>query len=161
MAKKDKEVVLTERNPYTNLTILQKRYVEARLQGLTISAAARAAGVKPTATYQMESHPKVTAAIRYLLRESTKNVDELTKSDVMTGMMDAVAAAATAAELVMAWREVGKLLGAYEPERKILEIRDYSKEELKELSDEALLRMAGKETKQLEDVIEDAEYSEV
>ena len=58
-------------------------------------------------------------------------------------MMDAVSAASTAAELVMAWREVGKLLGAYEPERKILEIRDYSREELKMLPDDELLRLAG------------------
>jgi hypothetical protein len=58
-------------------------------------------------------------------------------------MLDAVNAAATASELVMAWREIGKLLGAYEPERKILEIRDYSPDELKTLSDKDLLELTG------------------
>lgn len=152
-----KEITLTERNPYTELTIGQKNYVEARLQGLSTAAALRASGVTAQASV-MERNPKVRAAIRYLIKESTKSVTELTKSDVLTGMMDAVNAAATASELVMAWREIGKLLGAYEPERKILEIRDYSVDELKTLSDRDLARLAGNT---MQEVIEDAEYSDV
>lgn len=155
-----KEVVLTERNPYTELTLSQKQYVEARLQGLTKAAAGRACGVARDNVYQLEKNPKVMAAIRYLIRESTASVEELTKSDVLTGMMDAVAAAATAAELVMAWREIGKLLGAYEPERKILEVHDYSRDELKMLKDEDLLRLAGGRMADTID-IEEAEYQEV
>ena len=140
------ELTLTENNPYTALTLKQKNYVEARMQGLNMSASARAAGCEGNVSFlaqQMERSPKVRAAIRWLIRESTQSVEELTKSDVMTGMLDAVEAASTSAELVMAWRELGKLIGAYEPERKILEIHDYSKDELKELSDKDLLRMAG------------------
>lgn len=157
----DKAVVLTERNPYTELTLTQKQYVEARLQGLTKAAAGRAAGVDDRSVcYQLEKNPKVMAAIRYLIRESTVSVEQLTKSDVLTGMMDAVSAAATAAELVMAWREIGKLLGAYEPERKILEIHDYSADELKMLKDEDLLRLAGGRMADTID-IEEAEYQEV
>ena len=151
-----KKLQLTERNPYTELTIIQRQYVEARMQGLTSAAACRAAGGS-NAT-ELERSPKVRAAIRYLIRESTKSAEDLTKSDVLTGMMDAVNAAATASELVMAWREIGKLLGAYEPERKILEIRDYSADELKTLSDKDLAKLAG--TK-MQEVIEDAEYTEL
>jgi hypothetical protein len=154
----EQTLVLTERNPYTSLTILQRQYVEARLQGLTKSAASRAAGIPPQQGSLYEKNPRVREAIRYLIKESTKSVDELTKSDVLTGMMDAVNASATASELVMAWREVGKLLGHYEPERKILEIHDYSKDELKTLSDEDLLRLSGGK---IRDAIEDAEYEEL
>lgn len=154
------ELTLTEINPYTELTVLQKRFVEARLQGLSISASSRAAGCSGDA-YQagtaIEKNPKVRAAIRYLIKESTINVTELTKSDVMTGMLDAVEAAATAGELVMAWREIGKLLGAYEPERKILEIHDYSQDELKQLTDKDLLHLAGGK---LKDVV-DGEFQEL
>ena len=157
MPKVPKAVQLTERNPYTELTIGQRNYVEARLQGLSTAAALRASGVIAQAS-AMERNPKVRAAIRYLIKESTKSVTELTKSDVLTGMMDAVNAAATASELVMAWREIGKLLGAYEPERKILEIRDYSADELKTLSDRDLAKLAGNT---MQEVIEDAEYSDV
>ena len=154
------ELTLTEITPYTQLTLLQKRYVEARLQGLNMTAAARAAGVEGSAqatAQSIEKSPKVRAAIRYLIKESTLNVNELTKSDVMTGMMDAVEAAATAGELVMAWREIGKLLGAYEPERKILEIHDYSQDELKTLTDKDLLNLAGGKLKE----VVDAEFQEI
>lgn len=152
-----KQLLLTERNPYTSLNINQKRYVEARLQGLHPAAARRAIGINTSAANGMERNPKVLAALRYLIKESTKNVEELTKNDVLSGMMDAVNAAATAAELVMAWREVGKLLGAYEPERKILEIRDYTDNELKELPDKDLVRLAGGK---MQDAVE-AEFTEV
>ena len=151
-----KDLKLTEINPYTELTLKQKRYVEARLQGLNKAASKRAAGCGENG--DMEQNPKVRAAIRYLVNESMINVEKLTKSDVLTGMMDAVSAAATASELVMAWREVGKLLGAYEPERKILEIRDYSAEELKTLSDTDLAKLAGG---RMQNVIEDADFHEV
>jgi hypothetical protein len=154
----DKTIALTERNPYTELTLQQKNYVEARMQGLIPAAAGRAIGAPATVVHtQLERNPKVRAAIRWLIRESTKSVKELTKDDVMTGMLDAVEAASTAAELVMAWRELGKLIGAYEPEKKILEIHDYSKDELKELSDKDLLQLAGG---RMQDVI-DGEYEEV
>jgi hypothetical protein len=154
-----KAIALTEDTPYTQLTLQQKNFVEARMQGLAPPAAARAAGAK----YQegasvLEKNPKVRAAIRYLIRESTLNVRELTKSDVMTGMLDAVEAAATSAELVMAWRELGKLIGAYEPEKKILEIHDYTGDELKELSDKDLLRLAGG---RMQDTIIEGEYEDL
>ena len=151
-----KSLVLTEKNPYTDLTVMQRRYVEARLQGLTITAAGAAAGAK-SSKHGMDNNPKIRAAIRYLIKESTASVEELTKSDVLTGMMDAVDAAATASELVMAWREIGKLLGSYEPERKILEIRDYTDNELKELPDKELLKLAGGK---LQDAI-DGEFHEL
>lgn len=157
MSSKHNEVILTETNPYTALTLKQKNYVEARLQGLGKAAAGRAAGVSDTQAQHYERNPKIRAAIRYLINESTKDVDELTKSDVLTGMMDAVNAAATASELVMAWREIGKLLGAYEPERKVIEVRDYSREELKTLSDDELMKLAGN---RMADAIE-GEYKEL
>ena len=149
-----KEVQLTEENPYTACTILQRRYVEARMQGLAPAAARRAAGAKDT---NLETSPKVRAAIKYLVNESTKRAEDLTKSDVMTGMLEAVEAAATSTELVNAWRELGKLIGAYEPERKVLEIHDYTKEELKTMSDEELVRLSGSK---YEDAI-DGEFYEV
>lgn len=139
-----KKLSLTEDNPYTRLTLKQKNYVEARLQGLTIAAASRAAGLADRAKgYVMEKNPKVRAAIKYLINESVKDVDQLSKSDVMQGMLDAVQAASTSTELVNAWRELGKLIGAYEPEKKVLEIRDYTKDELKALSDEELAQLSG------------------
>ncbi len=149
-----KQVVLTEDTPYSRLTINQRRYVDARLQGLGPVAAARAAGVSEGS---LERHPKVRAAIKWVVKESGTKASDLTKSDVMQGMLDAVDSAETSQELVAAWRELGKLIGAYEPERKILEVRDYSKDELKVLSDAELAQLAGKE---MSDVI-DGEFQEL
>jgi len=156
--KGTKAVALTERNPYTELTVLQRRYVEARMQGLPVGAAGKAAGEQSMkAASMMERSPKVRKAIKFLVRDSMRNVEELTKSDVMTGMLDAVEAAATASELVLAWRELGKLIGAYEPEKKILEIHDYTRDELKAMTDNDLLRLTGGK---LADTI-DAEFEEI
>jgi hypothetical protein len=151
------EVVLTEDNPYTRLTVLQRRYCEARLQGLTRPAACRAAGIDASDAHKYENHPKVRAALKWCVKESGQRAQELSKSDVMTGMLDAVEAAATASELVLAWRELGKLIGAYEPEKKILEVHDYSREELKTLTDKELAQLAGDRYK---DAI-DAEFEEI
>ena len=57
----------------------------------------------------------------------------------------------------MAWREIGKLLGVYEPERKVLEVKDYTKDELRGLSDGDLLKLAGGKMAQTID----AEFEEV
>lgn len=136
-----KELKLTEENPMTVLNIRQTQYLEARLQGLTPQAAAKAAGVNKASDY--ERNPKIRAAMKWAVRESFDCVEEIGKNEVLQGMKDAVEAAATSTELIQAWREIGKLIGAYEPERKILEVHDYSKEELKTLSEADLLRLAG------------------
>ena len=120
-------------------------------------AACRAAGIEERDNPKYESHPKVRAALRWIVKESGMKAEELTKSDVMTGMLDAVDAAATASELVMAWRELGKLIGAYEPEKRILEVHDYTRDELKTLTDEELLQLAGSK---YADAI-DGEFTEV
>jgi len=159
-AKQDKstqELVFTDDNPYTQCSLLQRRYVEGRLQGLAPMAASRAAGAKATCPTQLEKNPKVQAAIRFCVQQSAGDVTLMTKSDVMVGMLDAVSAAATASELVMAWRELGKLIGAYEPEKKILEIHDYTRDELKTMSDDDLIRLSGGKFKEAVD----AEFHEV
>ena len=147
--------VLTEENPYTRLGVKGRRYVDARLQGLGPVAAKKAAGIRDNGSY--EQRPTIRAAIKYVVQQGCKRASDLSKSDVMQGMLDAVDAAETSQELVSAWREIGKLIGAYEPERRVLEIRDYTKEELKSLSDEQLAELAGREMK---DVI-DGEFYEL
>jgi hypothetical protein len=152
-----KELELTDKNPYTDLNINQRRYVEARLQGLPQGAACRAIGVSQDTGATYDRSPKVRKAIKYLICDTAKNVKDLTKSDVMEGMMDAVHSASTSTELVNAWRELGKLIGAYEPERKVIELHDFTREELKTLSEDELLRMSGSRYK---DAI-DGEYREL
>lgn len=65
-----------------------------------------------TAVRMLEYHPVVRQAVTRLQQEVG-----LTREDILAGMMDAVYAASTSAELVMAWREIGRLIGAYAPNR--------------------------------------------
>lgn len=139
------------------LTQKQLHYVEARLQGLAPTAAARAAGLSDGDSGQYERAPRVREAMRWAVQQGMKQAEDIDKNDVISGMMDAVTAAGTAAELVMAWREIGKLIGAYQPEKKVLEIHTYNEKDIKSLPSDELMRLAGKE---LQDVIE-GEFAEV
>ena len=150
---------------YRKLTQMQRSYVDNRLQGLNPQAAAKAAGYASEATqgYQLERNPTIksvlTMASQQVLRRMT-----LTRADVLAGLQDAVNTAATATELVAAWREIGKILGVYEPERveHIHKLEDMTREKLTSMSDAELLKHAGEADFRLtdDDVIE-AEYEEL
>lgn len=60
----------------------------------------------------LEYTPTVQAAVAQLRHHLN-----LTRDDIIAGMMDAVYSAANSQELVAAWREIGKLIGAYAPSR--------------------------------------------
>jgi hypothetical protein len=67
------------------------------------------------------------------------------RQDVLQGFMDAVNSAQSATELVMAWREIGKVIGAYEPEVKIVQHQQLTAERVRNLKDEELLKLADME----------------
>ena len=56
----------------------------------------------------MENHPRIRLVMHSLTTDALKGLT-LQRQDVLQGFMDAVDASATATELVMAWREVGKV----------------------------------------------------
>lgn len=68
---------------------------------------------------------------------------ELTKKDVIQGMQDAVRASATATELVAAWREIGRLIGAYEEVKEVVHKHEVTLRRIEEMSTEELARMSG------------------
>lgn len=62
----------------------------------------------------------------------------------------------------MAWREIGKVIGAYEPEVVVHKYEGITPEQLQNMSDEKLLEMAAMEDYRLPGTdIEDAEYEEL
>lgn len=146
-----------------DLTKQQRLFVEARLSGLNIHQAGIAAGVKvpDVNSYRLERHPGVRAALDAASRMSTEKMD-LRRDDVLRGLQDAVTAAATSAELTAAWREIGKVIGAYEPERHehILKLEDLTIERLQTLPTAELAKMAeGRDfTVPRENDVLDAEY---
>jgi hypothetical protein len=64
----------------------------------------------------------------------------LTRDDVLAGFLDAVGMAATATELVGAWREIGRVIGAYEPSK--VNITVTHQQQLKEMGDQELAQLA-------------------
>ena len=166
MSKDAKQVATTAEENLAKLTPKQQLYLENRIQGLSVKAAASAAGYMADSSRvykDLENHPR----IKYLLHEATKQAFQkitVTRSDVIAGFMDAVNAAQSSTELVMAWRELGKIIGAYEPEVKIVKHVDITAEKIRNMKDEDLLTMAEMESYLLPDVEEDiidGEYVEI
>jgi hypothetical protein len=146
-------------DPVAQLTEIQRLYVEARCSGLGLSASARAAGVTKHVSGradEFEKNPRVRNAIDWVI---TQGAPELTKEVVLDGLMDAVRSAATSAELTMAYREMGKIIGAYAPDRLEITHKDLTTEKLKNMTDGDLIKYMGRERMkdEVEDVY-DAEY---
>lgn len=78
--------------------------------------------------------PTVIAAIEH---------QQVTRQDVLRGLKDAVDCATTSAELVAAWREIGKLIGAYNPPPVRVSHEVLLPVELRHLTDAELFRAAG------------------
>ena len=164
MSKSAKKVATTAEENLAKLTPKQQLYLENRIQGMSQKASATAAGYSGgSSSMDLENHPR----IKFLMHEATKQAFKkisVTRHDVVAGFMDAVNMADSSTELVMAWRELGKIIGAYEPEVKVIAHVDVTAEKVRNMKDEDLLKMAEIETylnPVMEADIVEAEYSEV
>lgn len=126
-----------EMSPYEQL------YAEARALGATPVAAARSAGYDdPVATSTvLEKSDRVRAVRDIYIRDQNRR-RQLTRDDIVDGLQQAASMATNASEMVAAYKELGKLIGAYEPETHVVK-HEYSIEELQKQSDEELLELAG------------------
>lgn len=142
------------------LTERQSEYVALRSEGLKPYDACKQMGY--TTPWQAAQRMEHDTRIRMVLAHSAKKALEkmvLTKQDVLEGMHDAVQSAATSTELVAAWREIGKLIGAYEPEKVSIEINDVTAEKLAYMSNTELARLADLHGFNIHDA-EEAEFFE-
>jgi len=137
----------------------QRLYVENRLAGMNRIQAGQAAGyANNNSIAGLDEHPRVKRIMLHATKEAMQRIT-INRQDVLQGFMDAVDAAQSSTELVMAWREIGKVIGAYEPEVKIIKHQDLTAEKMHSMKDEELLEMAG-----LEDYrppIIDGEFEEI
>lgn len=128
-----------------NLTELQRKYVEARLSGMIPLQAGRTAGVaQPEVNvYRMERHPKIQKILGTARQQIIEKFD-VDRDDVLRGMFDAVQASGNATELVAAWREIGRIIGVYEPARVEVmhKIEDVTLDKLQRLSTKELIELA-------------------
>jgi hypothetical protein len=143
------------------LTAKQRIYVESRIGGMNVMQSCAAAGLKSAGG--IEKNPRISQILLHANKAAlTKLV--MTREDVLAGFMDAVNSSASATELVMAWREIGKVIGAYEPEVKVVVSVDLTAEKIAAMGDDALLRLSGMEDFENPDMKEDileGEYTEV
>lgn len=123
------------------LTSKEVLYVEGRLAGSPPTVAARMAGMSDPFEdgARMEKDLRIRDAMEATIKLATAE-RQLTRDDVLAGLMDAVHMSATATELVAAWREIGKVIGAYEPTRVDLNITN--QRQLQELDDAQLAKVA-------------------
>jgi hypothetical protein len=131
---------------YEGLNTRQRAYVEHRLKGLAPKPAAAAAGFSPSYVSQqtmnhLERHPRIKVILREMGKRALKRL-ALTRDDVLHGLMDAVDGAATSTELTNAWREIGKVIGAYEPEKIKISLEDMGGEDLQSMSVQELAAIA-------------------
>lgn len=154
MARKPK-TNLAPPDPLARLTDIQRRYVEARVNGMGITAAARAAGVANAHgnAQSLEHNPAVKLALQEINKQALAGL-VITRHDVIEGLLQATRAAATATELVMAWREIGKIIGAYEPVKVAITHEMLLPEQLAVMSDRELMMAANIQGVTLDD----AEY---
>lgn len=136
-------------DPLLYLTAKQRSYVEHRAAGKSPRDAIKlVCPDRSVSTHELtrdwEELPKVRAALAAINREALQKM-VVTREDVIAGLMDATRAAATATELVMAWREIGKIIGAYEPVKLVVEHDVYTPETLATLTDAQLAQIAGLE----------------
>jgi hypothetical protein len=91
----------------------------------------------------MEKHPKIQKALG-LVRQQIIEKYDVGRDDVLRGMFDAVQASGNATELVAAWREIGRIIGVYEPTKVEVmhKIEDVTIEKLQRLSTKELIELA-------------------
>ncbi len=124
------------------------RYCEARLLGMSPARAAKHAGAKSTAAAtKYEKNPKVK---QYLStqRESMRRASRITRDDVLEGFKEAIHDAKLLSDpqaQIAGWREIGKMLGFYEPETKRVVLTTDQAEQQRQLElmgEQELLRLA-------------------
>jgi hypothetical protein len=127
----------------------QQAYAENRAKGLSRVQSSIMAGFDgdPNNAQRTEETPVVAQELARLRAETAENCG-ITKESVAAGLKDAADMARTMADpggMVMAWRELGKLLGFYAPEVKKIE-KGINKKDLRaaleDLSDEELLQLS-------------------
>ena len=138
--------------PQSPLTVAEKREKLAEFvsQGYSPADAARAVGYSPTNASTVMRTEEVQAYLAKARAELT-SISTVKRCDVLDLFLEAADMARTLADpqaLIAAGREIGKMLGFYEPEKLTVEVSGsvaVMAEKFKQMSDEELLAIAAGE----------------
>lgn len=107
------------------LTEKQELYKEGVLDGKPKKQALLDAGFSPGVhSHDVDKIQKVKDALA-MARGELSSAAQVERADVLAGFLDAIQLARTMADptaMISGWREVGKMLGLYEPEVKKIEL---------------------------------------
>jgi len=137
------------RTTKSKLTEKQADYVEARLDGKSKTQAAKLAGYALSATQNalVEKAPSVSEALARARSElaSTTQIKRVEVIEMLKEAYDMAKLVSEPGNMVAAAREIGKMLGFYEPETIKVQMtlqQSNMKQKFEALSDEELLQIA-------------------
>lgn len=129
------------------------KYIEGREMGMHPTQAAKHAGysVPSKSAQELEKDPIVMAHVAEIEEKNRKALD-LSREDVLQGVMDAIEVAKLASDpqaMIRGWSEINRMLGYYEAEKRELEIKSLPAAQkmkaIESMSTEKLLEMVGGE----------------
>ena len=137
-------------DPVDHLNAKEHAFVENIAMGLNPSRAAANAGYGSVRSKgpALMRNDRVRDAI-HTRRAELRDSFRIKREDVLIGLRDAIKDAKLLSEpmsQIAGWREIGRMLGYYEPERKIIELSDHTPtaiQQLQEVSTTELLELAG------------------
>ena len=140
-------------DPVDHLNAKEHAFVENIAMGLNPSRAAANAGYGAVRTKgpALMRTDRVRDAI-HKRRGELRETFRVKREDVLIGFQEAIKDAKLLSDptaQIAGWREIGRMLGFYEPERKIIELSDHvptAVQQLQEISTSELLELAGPST---------------
>ena len=137
-----------------NLTLKQSRFVDEYLIDLNGAQAAIRAGYSPRCAKEQASRLLTYAHVQAEIEEKNRDIEirlEISRENVLEGFQEAYEMAKdnnNPGAMTGAYRELAKMCGYYEPDKKKIEVSQAGRDHLKSLeslSDEELLGMLGEE----------------
>jgi len=168
MAKASRDVMMTKKAREKSIVAKQNEikerneaYAHAIVTGATKADAARAAGIHPSALKNQLRQDEIQTMVNEA-RSELRSLSTITKLDVLDIMIEAVDMARTLADpaqMINGAREVGRMMGFYEPETIKIEHNvnhNVMATKFKQMTDEELFAIASNRAKQVEgEVISD------
>lgn len=136
---------------YGSLTVQQEKFVLLHTSGMTLAAAGRAAGyASRRLAYDTAKKPHVQQAINYF-REQMREEVKFTTANAHHMYMESYSSAANSTEMRTTVDSLVKLHGLAAPEQQTqVNIQINGTKQLERMTDEDLLKIAGKDTEYLE-----------
>lgn len=143
------------------LTSQEVKFVTLITRGLSTSAAGKQVGLTPAQSRAWLDLPNIRSALSAARDRVEQHIGfAVTRENLTMMLLEAHGKAGTAMEEIAAIKELGKMHGVYEPEKKVVEHQKITRvEQLRNLSDEELTQLAQLKLDSIDAT--DAEFTEV